>query len=629
MSPTYSRLALPTCMEFGFAAECEASARHAQAKADHVFCITVYNESLEPVTATIRSILLGLLELRNRGATDRLESCICIMVDGAEHADAQVLDWLRTSGFIRNGYELLGEGCTIYRARQQLRRILEYTCQKNENLVFASEISVNVVVCLKRQNRGKLHSQAIFLRTICPSLSPDYCYQIDAGTVVDENAIFELVKHIDGNGHVAALAPCILVAPPVSTRQILSVWQYSDFLMQKAVWWPFEVSAGHLSVLPGQFCMFRWKALVPERAAVNDRGAAHIGPINAYLRGLVADSPFERLMFLAEDRVIGNEIVVTPERRWILDYASTAQATTDACKTFSELLRQRRRWNNSTLACRLWLLAQWPSYLKRNDRSSREKVAFSFALAAQALLVLFDLIAPATLICTVAFMLSVLGISVVPKFVFFKSIFGVVLGVTSALCCANVRWPSRLLDICSTTLLAVSAIMLVGVFAISLPMQCLFVIWTPILLSAVAIFCLSGHDRWRDLQLYNSYLTTNFVITAALSIYSMWKIDDISWGTKGLRSFARDRRFDYRMRWLKTAAWLVWLGLNGALAFIGLTIQGFTSPHINVVIELECLSYAVIAVTALVGRARRSGKLLARGDTFKVGVSDARPASGS
>ena len=83
-------------------------------------------------------------------------------------------------------------------------------------------------------------------------------------------------------------------------------------------------------------------------------------PLDAYLRGLNAVAPLERVMFLAEDRVFGNEIVLAQDKSWRIGYCPTAEATTDACDTFGELLRQRRRWQNSALAVRLWLWGRLP-----------------------------------------------------------------------------------------------------------------------------------------------------------------------------------------------------------------------------------------------------------------------------
>jgi hypothetical protein len=71
--------------------------------------------------------------------------------------------------------------------------------------------------------------------------------------------------------------------------------------------------------------------------------------LDAYLRSLNAVAPLERVMFLAEDCMFGHEIVLARDKSWRLGYCPAAEATTDACDTFGEPLRQRRRWQTAPL----------------------------------------------------------------------------------------------------------------------------------------------------------------------------------------------------------------------------------------------------------------------------------------
>ena len=57
------------------------------------------------------------------------------------------------------------------------------------------------------------------------------------------------------------------------------------------------------------------------------------------------------------------------DKSWRIGYCPAAEATTDACDTFGELLRQRRRWQNSALAVRLWLWGRLPAYLAGSTRA--------------------------------------------------------------------------------------------------------------------------------------------------------------------------------------------------------------------------------------------------------------------
>src|SRR5271154_6534497 len=260
------------------------------------------------------------------------------------------------------------------------------------SLGIAGELGgeVNFAICVKNQNRGKLHSHALFFQCICPVLVPDLVYQLDAGTVVEAGAVPKLVAYMEESRDVAAAASRILTPTPQGAASPLSIWQYMDFVMQKAVTWPTEVASGYLSVIPGQFCVFRWSAV---SAPSSDSDGTR--PLDTYLRGLNAIAPLERVMFLAEDRVFGNEIVLARDKSWRIGYCPTAEATTDACDTFGELLRQRRRWQNSALAVRLWLWGRLPAYLARRDKGALDKARFTASMAWQGLLTASEVMSPA------------------------------------------------------------------------------------------------------------------------------------------------------------------------------------------------------------------------------------------
>ena len=268
-------------------------------------------------------------------------------------------------GIIDTGRSFSALGETVHLSR---KRIDEVMTGLGAAAICTGE--VDFAICVKDENRGKLHSHALFFQWICPELRPELCYQLDAGTVVEADAVSKLVAYMDERPDVAAAASRILTPTPHGAASTLSIWQYMDFVMQKAVTWPTEVASGYLSVIPGQFCVFRWSAV---SAPSSDDDETR--PFDAYLRGLNAIAPLERVMFLAEDRVFGNEIVLARDKSWRIGYCPAAEATTDACDTFGELLRQRRRWQNSALAVRLWLWGRLPAYLARSDKTLHRQSA--------------------------------------------------------------------------------------------------------------------------------------------------------------------------------------------------------------------------------------------------------------
>lgn len=105
---------------------------------------------------------------------------------------------------------------------------------------------------------------------------------------------------------------------------------------------------GFISVLPGAFSAYRWKAIDGE-------------PLSKYFLELNAEKreqlgAFERNMYLAEDRILCTELVVKHRQRYVLRYVKNAPAKTDVPDTLPKLLNQRRRWSNGAMFATLYAI---------------------------------------------------------------------------------------------------------------------------------------------------------------------------------------------------------------------------------------------------------------------------------
>ncbi|PPQ85223.1 hypothetical protein CVT25_009840, partial [Psilocybe cyanescens] len=101
---------------------------------------------------------------------------------------------------------------------------------------------------------------------------------------------------------------------------------------------------GYITVLPGAFSAYRYIALQ------ND--AQGEGPLQKYflgetMHGAGADI-FTANMYLAEDRILCWELVSKRGGSWILHYVKSAYAVTDVPDQVPELISQRRRWLNGS-----------------------------------------------------------------------------------------------------------------------------------------------------------------------------------------------------------------------------------------------------------------------------------------
>lgn len=89
-----------------------------------------------------------------------------------------------------------------------------------------------------------------------------------------------------------------------------------------------EAVFGFISVLPGAFSVFRWKAI-------------NGGPLESFFKGLDKEnhSCSEANMYLAEDRVMCLEILVKKKEAWRLSYVPGAKALTDPPDNLATLIK--------------------------------------------------------------------------------------------------------------------------------------------------------------------------------------------------------------------------------------------------------------------------------------------------
>jgi chitin synthase len=120
-------------------------------------------------------------------------------------------------------------------------------------------------------------------------------------------------------------------------------------LLKRAADKPLESSFGYVSVLPGAFSAYRYRAILGrplEQYFHGDHSLAdRLGP-----KGIYGMNIFTKNMFLAEDRILCFELVAKAGDRWTLTYVKPSKAETDVPESAAELIGQRRRWLNGSFA---------------------------------------------------------------------------------------------------------------------------------------------------------------------------------------------------------------------------------------------------------------------------------------
>ncbi len=368
-------------------------------KADIVICITLYNEIYQYLKETLISIGKSIKHLINTDISQQKVK-VCIIADGLDRLNPGVIRGMKELGIsIPNYYPENLDGIHIVNQPLSLITI------KGEDALRSSvqpQLSdFDLLFCTKSKNSGKLDSHWWFFTKLCSFFNPEYCFQVDAGTKLESNTLHSMLLTLQKDSSHAAVASNVLIEAS-NPKDLLQSFQCMDFIIQRSIYWPAENLWGYLSVVPGQCCGIHWPSLSDE---TGDRGS----PLSRYLKGMNCKTAKEKIMFLAEDRVMGFELMANKGSDNRLSYSTSADCFTDACDDLQELLKQRRRWVNSAFVCRSWTMANMGRYWRDSSTATHKKLQAMGSYVSMIWSHCFDWFMPITL------MLSVYGIGLSMK----------------------------------------------------------------------------------------------------------------------------------------------------------------------------------------------------------------------
>jgi chitin synthase len=130
---------------------------------------------------------------------------------------------------------------------------------------------------------------------------------------------------------------------------------------------PMETAFGYVSVLPGAFSAYRFRAIMGRPLEQYFHGD-HTLSERLGRKGLLGMTAFTRNMFLAEDRILSFELVMKAGSKWHTSYVKAARAETDIPEGMIEFINQRRRWLNGAFAATIYSLIHfWRIYKSRHN----------------------------------------------------------------------------------------------------------------------------------------------------------------------------------------------------------------------------------------------------------------------
>ncbi|KZT30962.1 glycosyltransferase family 2 protein [Neolentinus lepideus HHB14362 ss-1] len=328
--------------------------------------MTMYNEDEVLFTKTMNAVIKNIAHLcgRNKSKTWGPEGwkkvVVCVVSDGRNKVNKRTLQVLTLMGCYQEGIAKDSVG-----GQDVTAHIFEYT--SSVVVTETGEVSqggcpVQIIFCLKEQNKKKLNSHRWFFNAFGPLIQPNVCVLLDVGTKPTGTSIYELWKCFDKHSNVGGACGEICVDTgrgcSLILKSPLAASQNFEYKMSNILDKPLESVFGYISVLPGAFSAYRYKAL--------QNGPDGKGPLASYFKGEAlhgggADGAglFERNMYLAEDRILCFEIVTKKREGWVLKYVKSAKAATDCPTSVAEFISQRRRWLNGSLFASIHATVFW------------------------------------------------------------------------------------------------------------------------------------------------------------------------------------------------------------------------------------------------------------------------------
>jgi chitin synthase len=338
-----------------------------------MIAITYYNEDKVLLARTLHGVMQNIRDICriknskfwNKGGPAWQKIVVCLIFDGIEKTDKNVLDVLSTIGVFQDG--VIKKDVD---GKETVAHIFEYTTQlsvtPNQQLIRPApegESSkdlppAQMIFCLKQKNSKKINSHRWLFNAFGRILNPEVCILIDAGTKPGPGsllALWEAFYNDKDLGGACGEIHTMLGRRGVKLLNPLVAVQNFEYKISNILDKPLESSFGYVTVLPGAFSAYRFRAIMGRPLEQYFHGDHTLSKILGK-RGIDNMNIFKKNMFLAEDRILCFELVAKAGQKWHLSYIKAAKGETDVPEGAAEFLSQRRRWMNGSFAASLYSL---------------------------------------------------------------------------------------------------------------------------------------------------------------------------------------------------------------------------------------------------------------------------------
>eukprot|EP01105_Mastigella_eilhardi_P021715 TRINITY_DN5283_c0_g1_i8.p1 TRINITY_DN5283_c0_g1~~TRINITY_DN5283_c0_g1_i8.p1 ORF type:complete len:661 (+),score=163.77 TRINITY_DN5283_c0_g1_i8:192-1985(+) len=483
-------------------------------------CITVYHEDAKGLNDGVNSFELSTLSFDHKrcnlvfivdGRYDRSEKVDLVQRETAVFLLARLYGVDKCQfEFDDDAVPRFKEGCLINGRPQKCPSqpyvlddgVAVYTGQLSRGMPFT--------VLLKRLNQGKRHSHELFFHYMHTGQLPKTVHSI---MFVDSDVEFAwkrnrrsmdhlyhgLIKNPSIGGACGEIEVMHWYQNPLTMTQYFE-YKSNQFLAKTAESW-----FGMVTCLPGAFCMVRPKAL--EQV------------LNVYL-AVTTTIWNKNQLDLGEDRTLTTQLL---QGGWNTVYVQNAVARTQVPSTLIGLIKQRRRWINSTVV-NMVILLRHVHRLKALPLllALGIELISSFTLPTAMILLLYDLAITAGLHATVSLAIVILWIVII-----------MTLSLTTRI--EQVAYWFHVSSIISATAIVLFIILMIQNYEKFIHKGWLELV---VLLSWFGIIIVSSiiHRQWFSVLgvvAPVAWLLLCPTMYIVVPLYAVCNFDDLSWGTRG------------------------------------------------------------------------------------------------
>jgi chitin synthase len=228
--------------------------------------------------------------------------------------------------------------------------------------------------CLKQKNSKKINSHRWLFTAFGRILNPEVCILLDAGTKPGPKSLLSLWEGFYNNKNLGGACGEIHAMLGKGWKNLLNpliAAQNFEYKISNILDKPLESSFGYVSVLPGAFSAYRYRAIMGRPLEQYFHGDHTLAKILGK-KGIDGMGIFKKNMFLAEDRILCFELVAKAGSKWHLTYIKASKGETDVPEGAPEFISQRRRWLNGSFAASIYSLMHFGRMFKSGHNPIRK-----------------------------------------------------------------------------------------------------------------------------------------------------------------------------------------------------------------------------------------------------------------